>query len=294
MPTNCQKNKIRKNSKPWPYMAVLVLWTSAFCIASHLTTIPLTAQSEIHSNSVGENLLGENRLLLNRWLYNKADQYFHRGVSGKCPKCLNNSPFQRIDNALSPNKHVHIEGPDAAEMLPWLQLALDMNPRDIQTHLISAFWLANKCERPDLAHKILRKAQWNNPFCYHVQLEIARLYLKEKNFHDAKRSLDAGIAFISRDSVPSNEDTHLAKAALLLYRSLLYEQDGENDKAISGMEQILHIFPNRTHLNARIQELRKGKQPSVLPSKLWNAILEHEQKSRSTCNNPEHNHEHKH
>ena len=294
MRIDCLKNKIKRQQKPWPYMIVLILWTSAFCIASHITTTTLNKQTENTQNSVSENLLGENRFLLGRWLYNKADQYFHKGVSRQYTENLANNPFQKTYHLLVPNKHVHIEGHNAAEMLPWLQLALKMNPHDIQTHLISAFWLANKCKRPDLAHTILQKAQWDNPFCHQVQLEIARLYLKEKNVTKAKYALDAGIAFVSRESVPTNEDINMEKAALLLYRSLLYEQDGETEKAISGLEEILHISPGRTHLNKRIQELREGRQPSVLPSRLWNATLTHEQENRSTCNHSEHNKKHEH
>jgi hypothetical protein len=69
---------------------------------------------------------------------------------------------------------------------------------------------------------------------------------------------------------------------MLLYRALIHEIYRENDKAIARLQEIIKIFPERTALNDRISELRKGDKPSLLATFARDDMLQNDAK-RNTC-----------
>jgi len=233
--------------------------------------------------SVVRALLGESRLALSGHFYEVADVYFHKGVEHTLRRAFENDFFQRIAGEVSPRRHAHIGGQAIKEIMPWLRLATRMDPRNVEIYLVAAFWLAGDAGRPDLAHEVLREAKCNNRFNYRLQLEDGRIYLRERRMEEAKRAFDAGLAFWPSDEQPDSNEALLGKANILLHRALLHEAENEIDEAVAALQEILSIFPERTHLNARIVALKEDRQPSVLASRLWSDMLQQHQELRSAC-----------
>jgi len=172
--------------------------------------------------------------------------------------------------------------------MPWLRLATIMNPHDVRIYLDAAFWLAHEAARPDIAEKVLLEAQVNNPFNYQIQTDRGRIFLMQHNMENAKTAFDAGLAFWPGREDKDTFECRNNKARLLLYRAMLHEADGNLAEAVSCLREILKLFPERKELLDRIKDLKEGKEPSLLASKVWSDMLKHDtaRKAEDRCQHP--------
>jgi tetratricopeptide (TPR) repeat protein len=177
-------------------------------------------------------------------------------------------------------------------MMPWIWLAIRADPHNLTPYLTGAFLLSHEIGRPDLAHEILREAQYNNPFNYEAPLEDGRIFLREKKVQEARHSLDVAIAFWPGGRPTDNPDVQNDRTTLLFYRGLLYEVDGESQNAIDCYTQILDLFPNRKILESRIDSLKNNNQPSVLATRLWHGMLLKQDDQEGICHDREHGEHH--
>lgn len=255
------------------WLFVAAAWLSTFSLSAHLLArVPPRPPGE-GGSTVAAALLGESRVALAGDFYRKADLYFHRGVGHKKDLAFENRAFQVLGRHISPERHAHLHGDEVRELMPWLWLTLRMDPSRTETYLVAAFWLARDGGRIDLALEVLEEAQRNIPKSDAVQLQKGRLYLKRGDIERATQAFDAALAFWPGGDAPESEDALYRKASALLYRSLLHERAGETGEAARYLRDILRIFPQRKHLQNRIRTLENQRQPSVLASSLWEAML---------------------
>ena len=274
-----------------PWSAVVTFWGAAFWLSCSLTTLRTGAGPAEHSPSVARALLGETCRALSGHFYETADKYFHKGVEHIRPRAFKDSIFQRAADEVSPKDHVHLEGEEIKEMMPWLCLSIRTNPHRLQTYLVAAFWLATDARRPDLALQILSEAQYNIPGSHEIQLEKGRLLLRQNRLKEAGEALDTGLAFWPGNRNPRARAMQCDKAELLLYRAVLYEVDGNIPAAVAALNEILTIFPRRTGLKERIRELQSGKEPAILAQERLRQLLRSDAQHRhdATCSG---DHEH--
>lgn len=261
---------------------VIGLTGGAFALSCRIQarTSPLPPS---HTPSAGAALLGQSRLGLSGYFYAMADLYFHRGVPHQHEEAIHSTWFQKRRTELKPHAHLHATGHAAQEVLPWLRLATALNPHNVDFLLLAAFWLHHKAGSIDLAHRLLKDAQADNPFEYEIQLERGRLYLYENNIPAARRCCDAALAFWPSRLAPAETEARRDRARILLYRSLIHELDGEREKAVAGLREILRLFPERTHLRDRIRTLAQGREPVLLENAVWNNLLQSEGEHSMLC-----------
>ena len=72
------------------------------------------------------------------------------------------------------------------EILPWLQLAADMDPQMVQTYTVAAYWLRTSIHNPKEAEAFLRDGLRNNPDDCEILFELGRLY--NEDYHDTNRA----------------------------------------------------------------------------------------------------------
>jgi tetratricopeptide (TPR) repeat protein len=202
-----------------------------------------------------------------------ADTYFHRGVGHKAEMALDNSIFQRVAAQVSPDVHVHVKGTDIREIMPWLWLAIRTNPSNVEPYLIASYWLTREARKPDLAREVLQEAFRRNPRSYRVLLELATLYMHFGQREEAKRTLTAALATWPGKEDPEDKDVKKAKQEMLLYRSLLFEMDGDVEHARQDLEEVVHIFPAQSNLAKRIRQLREGGRSAQEVTNAWNTLL---------------------
>jgi len=94
-----------------------------------------------------------------------------------------------------PNRHTHLDEGGATddlstsdnvrEILPWLKLSARLDPDDIQTYTVTAFWL-RRMHKEKEAEQVLREGLRNNPQSYEILFELGRLY--KESYDDTGRA----------------------------------------------------------------------------------------------------------
>jgi tetratricopeptide (TPR) repeat protein len=85
-----------------------------------------------------------------------------------------------------PNRHTHLDegGPTddlsnsskVREILPWLDLSAKLDPSNIKTYLVMAYWLRNKLNKAPEAEQVLREGLRANPGDPQLLFELGRIY----------------------------------------------------------------------------------------------------------------------
>ncbi len=261
---------------------LLALLMAAFTLACRLVD-PAFSDNALH-DSMLVKLLGDSRLAVGQALYEEADNVFHRGVPRFQPKDYSLG-FTKLQQAIVPSGHVHLHAEGVVEIMPWLNFALRMNPYDVETYSVAAFWLAGEAQRPDLAEQVLMEARRNNPRDHRVYLETGILAMKEGRLPQAAQYLEAALKLWPGSQDPEDEQARLDRAEIMLYRGLLSEQEGDLARAKDMYRQILITFPGRTALQDRLIFLETHGHAPTPPLALWSDMLV---KRRGTCSREEH------
>ncbi|HEX3626135.1 MAG TPA: hypothetical protein VH280_11990 [Verrucomicrobiae bacterium] len=181
-----------------------------------------------------------------------------------------------------PNRHTHLDqgGPtddlstssEVREILPWLDLATEMNPADIRTYLVISFWLRTSLHQPSEAEHVLRGGLRDNPGNPQLLFELGRIYFE--NYHDPDRArsiYQAGLRSwaMEKPGVPFSErlkydnstfDDRFVFEQLQVHLAQLEGSLGNRDAAIEHLQQAERASPDTAPLQKMIDELR-GKNP---------------------------------
>lgn len=241
---------------PWPWIGVVLCWGLAFTAACRLDAVAPPPRDD--DTGLASLLFGSSRQAFSATLFDKADAYFHKGAEHAATRAFTNDWVQRVLADIAPEAHLHTQGRETAEILPWLMLATRSDPHNVEAHLVTAFWLLAGLHRPDLAEKALREARRNNPGDYRVLLELGRLDVKISRLARAADMMDAALVLWPRPLDPADLQARLDKAEILTYRAFLYELDGQPAASIRLLKNALEIFPERGYIGTRIAELESG------------------------------------
>lgn len=251
------------NARPdpdvWPWLALAASFVGAFSLGCLL--IASAPPDAPEGGGVADLLFGSSRQALSADLYEEADTFFHRGVPHHARHVAMNTWIQRLHDDISPEEHRHAEGAASAEIIPWLRLATEADPHNIDAWLVSAYWLETGLQRPDLAEEALREAQRNNPDDYRVLLDRARLYIRIGRFAQSGNILDAALSRWPGKVDPKDRQALLDKAELLSDCGFLDEMNGQTNKAVTAFKKVLAIFPDRTYIGQRVRLLETGGEP---------------------------------
>jgi tetratricopeptide (TPR) repeat protein len=178
-----------------------------------------------------------------------------------------------------PNRHTHLDegGPtddlskstQVAEILPWLQLSSKLDPEDIRTYLVMAYWLRNKLNKVPEAEAILREGLRHNPGNPQLLFELGRIYFD--NYHkpaQARSIWEAalrtweeeapGVALSERlkDNNENFDDRFLFEQ-IQEHLAQLEEQEGNYSTAIADLQQAQLGSSKADALQVQIDALRR-------------------------------------
>jgi len=282
---------MQQRSSSVPVLAAALLWTAAFSLSCLLSALPRVRSTP---GEWAAAVFGSSREAIAGALYERADLYFHRGVGHVHEEAFARHPFQRLTETISPSRHVHVHGANIKEIMPWLWLALQSDPYNVDLYLVSAFWLWSEAERYDLALRVLRQGQARIPYNHALQTARGRLMLKQGRLTKAAEAFDAALAFWEHTADPDDEQARFDRAEILFYRALLHEADGENERAVGMLHEIVKLFPDRHTIADRARALAAG-EPVDPPARalLQRLVRKHEQAGHA-CGRDAHGHEHEH
>ncbi|HNQ74220.1 MAG TPA: hypothetical protein PKN95_11525 [Verrucomicrobiota bacterium] len=160
-------------------------------------------------------------------------------------------------------KHSHLTGGNEREMLPWLKLAIELDPQSIETYTTAAYWLRKDLGRTAEAEAVLREGLRNNPTNYELLFEMGKLYKENKHDHERARNLWlAALKCWENQDDKAREDTALALSRIASNLGELEEEDGHYPQAIQHLELAKQVSPNPKAIQAWIERIRakRGQQ----------------------------------
>lgn len=209
-----------------PHLSVAALLVLCFGCAADLDLWFQTWQgSRTQTTDVLSVVLGDGRRLFANHFFVKADEYFHSGYypsifdnreAFQTPHMAEDSgtvagnnrgdetgflgkPRDWLDafsRHLMPAVHTHLDeggalhdlggSSEVREILPWLQLSAELNPNDIRTYTVTAYWLRRRMGKPEEAERFLRDGLRANPGSYEILFELGCLFAE--NHHDPARA----------------------------------------------------------------------------------------------------------
>jgi tetratricopeptide (TPR) repeat protein len=251
--------------------------------------------------------LGEGRALLANEFYVKADSYYHSGYyptifdnrqnfetphmaadtgavasknKGEEDENFRSAPLDWIDSFsrhFYPNRHTHLdeggatgdlsESSDVREILPWLKISAELDPHNVQTYVVTAFWLRTKMHKDTEAQAFLRDGLRNNPDSYEILYELGRLY--DESYHDIVRARNVWELAVQKWS---KLDLDARKENRIIFEQI--------------STHLGELESNQDNLQQAIRWFEAAKIVSLTPDALQKRIDELQQKMTDQTNSP--------
>lgn len=164
--------------------------------------------------------------------------------------------IERFGRHFMITKHTHLSGGKVAEILPWLRLSADLDPQQVETYTVAAYWLRRLGKIKD-AEDFLREGLRNNPNSYEILFSLGRLFYE--NEHDAERARNlweqALRKWTAQESGKKNPDL-LMLEEISVHLARLEEQRQNYSRAIGLLELGKKASPNAASLEKEIAELK--------------------------------------
>ena len=179
-----------------------------------------------------------------------------------------------------PNRHTHLDegGPaddlsgskEVREILPWLKLSAELDPENVKTYVVTAFWLT-RMDQLAAAEQVLRDGLRQNPQNAQLLFELGRIYFE--NYHNPARARNIweaalrswvrqvpGVSQSERLKMTNeNFDDRFIFEQLQANLAQLEEEAGNLNQAIARWEQARPASPKPEDIQKHIDELkRKG------------------------------------
>ncbi len=173
-----------------------------------------------------------------------------------------------------PNRHTHLDegGPtddlsksqEVREILPWLKISSELDPENVQTYIVTAYWLRTRMDRVAEGEQVLREGLRHNPDNPQLLYELGRVYFE--NYHDLQRARNIWEAALRSwqkqmagkpDSEKLSFDNKFIVEQLQTHLALLEEAAGNFNAAIARWEQAKAVSPAPDALQKRIDKLKQ-------------------------------------
>jgi hypothetical protein len=177
-----------------------------------------------------------------------------------------------------PNRHTHLDegGPTddlstsdkVREILPWLKLSSELDPDNIQTYTVTAFWLRH-LHKDEEANQVLLEGLRNNPDSYEILFELGRLY--DESYHDkgrARNVWEAAARKFLKLPLDEQKDNKLIFERITTHLAELEENSGNLPEALNWFRAAQTASETPGDIQQQIDEIQKkmAVQPSAAPT----------------------------
>jgi len=209
--------------------------------------------------------LGEGASIVSGMSVLQADRYFHGGaghIEDECRGILGPgeekdghdhdhhaedhpeaSPFNvlfRMSDALRVTEHIHLEGNNIKEIVPWLYYAAELDPHNIQAYLLIGYWVGDRMGKVDEAITFLRKGLRDNPDSWEINAELGRLYFQRiKDYKTAAMYLTRAEKLLRKAPHDKFQERYVLSLLAYSYKAL-----GQDDEALPLYKRLNELFPN--------------------------------------------------
>ena len=277
-----------------PAILMLFLLALTFTLATKLErrfTGPATQEG---SRGLLKTILGDSRRMFANHFFIKADVYFHSGYYPSIFEQAQRAPMDakhmtedhdkdheghdeeehekamdflgkpkdwidRFGRHFYPSTHSHLDKPgEVKEILPWLRLSAELDPKRIETYTVAAFWLRKHLNKTAEAEAFLREGLLANPASYEILFELGSLYYE--NRHDAVRARNIWELAVRRwkeQEAANKKPDEFIYDEILANLVRVEEEQGNLAKALAYGEEELKYSPAPDAIKKHNEELRE-------------------------------------
>ena len=159
---------------------------------------------------------------------------------------------------------------EVGEILPWLKLSADLDPDNVQTYTVTAFWLRERMNNVKEADAVLHEGLRNCPDSYDILFELGRLYYESYHDRDRARNVwEFGVRKWSKLDETAKKDNRLIMEQLATHLAKLEEDAGNLPRAIEWFQaaQSVSITPDviQQQINRLTGKLGEEFNPLLKP-----------------------------
>ena len=160
-------------------------------------------------------------------------------------------------------EHSHLEQGEEREVLPWLRLAIELDPQAVETYAVTSFWLRKNLKRVEDAREILREGIRNNPKSFELLFAMGIIYQQDdKNDVKARNIWLAAKRFWEQQSSEAKQSSMDYYGKITVSLARLENDAGNLPLAIQYFELTKLTSPNPDVIQKQIDEM-KSKLPWV-------------------------------
>jgi tetratricopeptide (TPR) repeat protein len=253
-----------------PLVGVFVLWALGSLAAIRIVNMPGMWFGT--GPTLAGRVLGRASGLLADDFVETADETFHRGRSHQRDKAFEDHYYQVIARSISPAGHRHLEGREVREIMPWLRLAVMLEPHNVENYLIASYWLG-KSGDIGAALRVLQEAQMNNPESYLVYLGKGRFFAKGDAKEEAGRAYDTALMLWPGEKGPDDEEARQDLREILGTRAVLSGLQGNAEQTLQILRNLVSLFPDKSRpFRDQIAAISRGDDVRVLARARWEVI----------------------
>jgi tetratricopeptide (TPR) repeat protein len=153
--------------------------------------------------------------------------------------------------------HTELEGAQAREVLPWLRVAIELDPQKTETYVTTAYWLRKQIGQVKEADQVLREGIRNNPNNPEILFEMGLLY-KEGN-QDPARARNLWKLALRRWDAQTEEakaDSKDVLGRIAINFARLEEGSGNLRQSLPYFELARQVSPDPEPLQKQIAEIK--------------------------------------
>jgi len=175
--------------------------------------------------------------------------------------------ISRLAARLQPDQHVHLEAGKEAEMLPWIKMAVEMDPHNVDAYTVGGYWL-RKLGKPNEAVAFLREGQRNNADSYAIYFELGRAYeLELTNAPMAARLYELATKKWAKANQNVKDPDTLELAQILGRLAQVQEKKGELESALRTYTLLKKVSKNPDGVQRRMDSVREQMEhPETVPA----------------------------
>lgn len=156
-------------------------------------------------------------------------------------------------------QHSHLENGEEREVIPWLKLAIELNPQAVETYAVTSFWLRKNLKRVEDARDILREGIRNNPKSFELLFAMGLIYEQDdKNDEKARNIWLAAKRFWEEQPAEAKEASLDSYGKITVNLAHLEKEAGNLKLAIKYYELTKLTSPQPQAIQKQIDEIQSG------------------------------------
>ena len=174
--------------------------------------------------------------------------------------------IERFGRNFFNTRHTELQGTAVHEILPWLRLSAELDPQQVDTYTVAAYWLRNHLGRVKEAEAFLRDGLHANPDSFEILFELGRLfYENQRDTTRARNVLESALRKWRKQEESKPAPDWLLYREITAYLARLEEKAGNLEESVRYLEMLKKASPVPESIQRQIEELNQKARGGVAP-----------------------------